>query len=68
MAQADFLKSLGLIDFTPLGMTITENGEDILSDLSEYIHSLHKLTTLEKDLAEKLNLKKSNCNTRKQRH
>ena len=57
-AQVDFLKSLGLIDFSPLGMTITEDGENILSDLSEYVHSLHKLTTLENDLAEKLNLKK----------
>lgn len=50
-AQVDFLKSAGLVDATPLGMTITSEGREILSDLTEYIRQLYDLTALEQDLA-----------------
>lgn len=57
-AQVDFLKSAGLVDFTPLGMTVTKEGEAILADLAEYIRQLHGLTVLESEIAAKLNLKR----------
>ena len=56
-AQVDFLKSAGLIDFSALGMTITEEGQTTLSDLAEYIRLLHGLTRLEVELAQRLNVK-----------
>lgn len=56
-AQVDFLKSAGLVEFSPLGMTITQDGKDILTDLAGYIRLLHGLTSLEQELAAKLGLR-----------
>lgn len=55
-AQVDFLKTAGLVDFSPLGMTITPDGKDILAELAEYIHLLHGLTSLEQELSAGLEL------------
>jgi central glycolytic genes regulator len=49
-AQVDFLKSAGLVDATPLGMTITAEGREVLGDLTEYVRQLYNLTALEQDL------------------
>lgn len=49
-AQVDFLKNAGLVDATPLGMTMTPEGREILNDLTEYIRQLYDLTELEQDL------------------
>ncbi|MEN6413892.1 MAG: sugar-binding domain-containing protein [Veillonellales bacterium] len=56
-AQVDFLKTAGLVDFSPLGMTVTQDGQTILADLAEYIRLLRGLTLLETELAERLGLK-----------
>ncbi|VBB07635.1 Hypothetical protein LUCI_2900 [Lucifera butyrica] len=55
--QVDFLKSAGLVDFSPLGMTVTREGEEILADLAEYIRLLRGLTSLEEEIAQKLSVK-----------
>ncbi len=57
-AQVEFLKNASLVDFTPLGMTITREGTAILADLAEYIRLMHGLTDLEEELASKLKLKR----------
>lgn len=57
-AQVDFLKAAGLVDFSPLGMTVTQEGRDILTDLSEYVRVLHGLKGLEEEISYKLNLKR----------
>lgn len=55
-AEVDFLKDAGLVEFSPLGMTITEDGKDILEELAEYIRLLHGLTSLELELSAKLGI------------
>lgn len=57
-AQVDFLKSVGLIDFSPLGMTITGEGNTIISDMADYVRALHGLDVIEKELAKKLGFKR----------
>lgn len=57
-AQVDFLKDAGLVDFSPLGMTITGEGREILGELAEYVRMLHGLTGLEEELAKQLGLKR----------
>lgn len=56
-AQVDFLKNAGLVEFSPLGMTITPDGQNILAELADYIRIIHGLTSLEQELASKLNLR-----------
>ena len=56
-AQVDFLKDAGLLDFSPLGMTVTKEGEAVLNELADYVRQLHGLTTLENELAAKLGLR-----------
>ena len=55
-AQVEFLKDAGLVHFSPLGMTLTPEGQLMQSDLSEYIKVLHGLTMLETELSEKLGI------------
>lgn len=55
-AQVDFLKSSGLVDFSSLGMTVTADGQMVLTELEEYIRLLHGLTLLEEELAAKLGI------------
>ncbi|MBP2645005.1 MAG: cggR [Firmicutes bacterium] len=57
-AQVDFLKSAGFIEFSQLGMTVTEEGQGVLAQLSEYVRVMHGLSSLEQELAERLGLKK----------
>jgi len=57
-AQVDFLKNSGLVDFSPLGMTVTREGQEILLEMAEYIRLLHDVTSLEEELAAKLRLKR----------
>lgn len=56
-AQLDFLKGAGLIDFSPLGMSITGDGTALMNSLGEYVRALHGLSELERELAEHLGLK-----------
>lgn len=55
-AQVDFLKSAGLVEFSPMGMTITCDGQNILAELADYIRLLHGLTSLEQELTYRLRL------------
>lgn len=55
--QVDFLKNAGFLEFTPLGMTITPDGEKLLRDSEEYISELQGLSRLEADLTVKLGVK-----------
>lgn len=57
-AQVDFLKDVGLVEFSQLGMKITADGQAVLADLAEYVRLLHGLTDLEVEIARKLNLKR----------
>jgi central glycolytic genes regulator len=55
-AQTDFLKRAGLLDFSPLGMTLTAEGIALLSELGVYVRAIHGLSGLEQELAERLGL------------
>ncbi len=57
-AQIDFLKQAGLIDLSPLGMTITPEGQQLVLELAEYVRELHGLSALETELCQKLGLKR----------
>ena len=57
-AQVDFLKGAGLIGFTPLGMTVTAEGEAVLGDLADYVRALHGLSALENELAAGLRVRR----------
>lgn len=55
-AQVDFLKNCGLLNFSPLGMYVTEEGEEILKELADYVRKLQDLSSLEALLSERLNI------------
>ncbi len=55
-AQVDFLKKSGLLDFSSSGMTVTDEGNDILKELADYVRKLQGLSFLEKALAEHLHI------------
>ena len=55
-AQVDFLKTSGLLSFSSLGMSVTDEGSDLLRDLSDYVRKLQDLSTLEKLLVENLHI------------
>ncbi len=58
-AQVDFLKGAGFIDFTPLGMSVTDEGQVVLDDLAGYVRALQGLSTLEDELAAKLGVRRA---------
>ena len=39
-AQVDFLKKSGLLDFSSSGMSVTDEGADILKELADYVRKL----------------------------
>lgn len=55
-AQVEFLKNAGLVEFSPMGMTLTPEGQLMQNELSEYVKVLHGLTMLETELSEKLGI------------
>lgn len=55
-AQVDFLKGCGLLVFSSAGMTVTEEGMDILRELADYVRKLQGLNSLEQLLCSKLNI------------
>ncbi|MEG6584917.1 sugar-binding transcriptional regulator [Dendrosporobacter sp. 1207_IL3150] len=56
-ADVEFLKEAGLVDFSGLGMSVTEEGHNLIAELAQYVGILHGLTKLEAILAEKLGIK-----------
>lgn len=55
-AQVDFLKGCGLLVFSSAGMTVTEEGMDILRELADYVRKLQGINSLEQLLCSKLNI------------
>lgn len=55
--EVQFLKEQNLIDIHPSGMTLTDEGSELLTVLEEMIKEVSGLTVLENTLKEKLNLK-----------
>ncbi|MEG1159243.1 MAG: sugar-binding domain-containing protein [Acidaminococcaceae bacterium] len=55
-AQVDFLKNCGLLTFTSLGMSVTDEGTDLLRELADYVRKLQDLSALESMLSRKLNI------------
>ena len=53
-AQVDFLKNGGLLAFSSAGMSVTEEGADILKELADYVRKLQDLNSLEQFLCERL--------------
>jgi central glycolytic genes regulator len=58
-AQVDFLKGAGFIDFTPLGMSVTDEGQAVLDDLAEYVRAMQGLAALESELAARLGVRRA---------
>lgn len=55
-AQVDFLKKSGLLDFSASGMTVTDEGTNILRELADYVRKLQGISYLEKLLSENLHI------------
>lgn len=57
-AQVDFLKKSGLLDFSSSGMSVTDEGADILKELADYVRKLQDISFLEKALSDTLKIGK----------
>ncbi|MFI3210229.1 MAG: sugar-binding domain-containing protein [Peptostreptococcaceae bacterium] len=57
-SELDSLKELGLINISSSGVSITNDGLQIITDLKETMNDLLGLSTLEKKVKEKLQIKK----------
>lgn len=55
-AQVDFLKKSGLLDFSSSGMSVTDEGADILKELADYVRKLQDISFLEKALSDTLKI------------
>ena len=57
-AQVDFLKKIGLLDFSSSGMSVTDEGADILKELADYVRKLQDISFLESTLSDTLKIGK----------
>ena len=57
-AQVDFLKKSGLLDFSSSGMSVTDEGADILKELADYVRKLQDISFLENALSDTLKIGK----------
>lgn len=55
-AQADFLKQGGLLNFSAGGMSVTDEGADILQELAAYVRKLQGISFLENALSAALQI------------
>lgn len=55
-SQTDFLKEQGLLNFSRSGMSLSPEGEKLLTDMDQFIKEWFGLTDLEEQLRNKLNL------------
>lgn len=55
-AQVDFLKGSGLLEFSATGMIVSDEGNDILKELADYVRKLQGISFLEKALQETLKI------------
>ncbi|WP_244833794.1 sugar-binding domain-containing protein [Clostridium sp. BJN0001] len=53
-----FLRDEDLIEINPEGMTVTEDGEEIIQKLSNFIHEIKGLSEIEASIEKLLNLRK----------
>ncbi len=56
--EVAFLKEQGLIETTPMGMSITPAGANLLENLKDFMHSIKGLSEFEEILSEALELKR----------
>ena len=56
--EIGFLKEQGLIEINTPGMTVTDEGEEILQKLKDFIHEIKGLSEIEDQIKNLLNLKK----------
>lgn len=57
-AEVDLLKELGLVEINAVGMKITEEGKELLQDLTEVMYSIDGMDRIEEELQRKLQIKK----------
>lgn len=57
-AQVDFLRNMGLVTFSQMGMSVTSDGSKVLKELDEYIRALHGFSRIEAEIAGKLGLQR----------
>lgn len=57
-AQVEFLRETGLVNFSPLGMAVSDAGEALLPQLTDYVKLLRGLAVQEDELAKRLGLKR----------
>lgn len=55
-SQVDFLKKSGLLAFSAAGMSVTDEGMNILTELADYVRKLQDITFLENTLSETLHI------------
>lgn len=53
-SQVDFLKGCGLLTYSTAGMSVTEEGNEILRELADYVRKLQGISSLEQFLLEHL--------------
>ncbi len=56
--EIDFLKSQGLIEGDNIGMTVSPQGEELLSQLADFVKRLIGMTEAEEDICRSLGLKR----------
>ncbi|MCY6483154.1 sugar-binding transcriptional regulator [Clostridium aestuarii] len=56
--EVNFFKKQNLVDVKSYGMTITDEGREVLEKLKEFVHDLKGLSEMEKFIEKHLNLKK----------
>lgn len=55
--EVEFFKRQGLIEIDAAGMTITQEGENVIEGLKDFIYSMRGINELEKELKARLNIK-----------
>lgn len=56
--EITFLKGQGLIEINTPGMTVTEEGEELVHKLNKFMHKLKGLSDMEREIKNLLNVKK----------
>lgn len=55
-SEVEILKEQGLIEISTAGMTVTEEGENIIQSLQDYIYKIRGIKNLEEQLKKKLDI------------
>lgn len=57
-SEVDFLKSQNLLSITTVGMTLTEEGKQLLQSMDTFMRDFQGIETMEEQLRRKLNIRK----------